>query len=85
MSSMTRRGTGSALAERVDALEAERLAPVPRASHAVAIDATDLILVLDHLRVLRARLTGSRPDAEVAAACGRLDAVARPHAARTTR
>ena len=39
-----------ALAARLAALEAERLAPVPRASHAVGVNIDDLALVLDCVR-----------------------------------
>jgi hypothetical protein len=39
-----------ALRARVDALEAERLAPVPRASRAIAVDAEDVALLLGHVK-----------------------------------
>jgi hypothetical protein len=73
MPSMTRHPGGGALAERVAALEAERLAPVPRASHTAGVDAGDLALVLDYVR---ASAGGTR----VAAACARLEAAVRRHA-----
>jgi hypothetical protein len=79
MSSMTRPGGGSALAERVAALEAERLAPVPRAAHAVAIDATDLLLVLEHLQEVARPARGLATSPEVTGAWLRLEAAARSH------
>jgi hypothetical protein len=75
MPSMTRHPGGGALAERIAALEAERLAPVPRASHAVGVDAGDLTLVLDYIRA-----SASTGGTRVAAACARLEAAVRPHA-----
>jgi hypothetical protein len=74
MPSMTRHPGGS-LAERIAALEAERLAPVPRASHAVGVDAGDLTLVLDHIRA-----SASTGGPQVAAACARLETAVRRHA-----
>jgi hypothetical protein len=70
MPSMAGYCISGALAERVAALEAERLAPVPRASHAVGVDAADLTLVLDYVRV-------SDGGPRVAAACQRLEAAVR--------
>jgi hypothetical protein len=73
----------TALPDRLAALEAERLAPVPRASHAVGVDLDDLALVLRYVRAtLRAaRLGGplARPAAplmsrEAIDACQRLEA-----------
>ena len=85
----------AALDDRLAALEAERLAPVPRASHAVGVDAGDLALVLHHVQAsLRATSLGgprARPVAcamssEVIAAYHRLKAaVAGRATAGTTR
>jgi hypothetical protein len=69
-----------ALAAAVAALEAERLAPVPRNSHAVAVDAVDLTLVLDH-----AQATGRVMTGDVASAYQKLACVIRAHAARARR
>jgi hypothetical protein len=89
MPSMTRHPGGSELAWRVAALEAERLAPVPRAAHAVGVDAADLALVLDCLRASAAGPRGTNIAAavmgsETAAAYWRLDAAIRAHAATRT-
>jgi hypothetical protein len=49
----------AALQDRIAALEAERLTPVPRASHAVGVDIGDLALVLHYVRAsLRASRIG---------------------------
>lgn len=81
----------AALQDRVAALEAERLSPVPRSCHAVGVDVDDLALVLDYVRgSLRAARHGgpaARPAAEVMsgdaiAACHRLEAAVAGHAAR---
>lgn len=70
----------STLAEWADALEVERLAPVPRASHVLAVDAGDVALVLEHLAALRRR--GQPPvNDDVTIACQRLRAAIRCHAA----
>jgi hypothetical protein len=53
------------LAAVVDALEAERLAPVPRASHAVGVNVNDLALLLRHARA-------TKMSADTASACHRL-------------
>lgn len=58
----------------VESLEAERLAPVPRASHAVAVDVDDLALILHH-----AQNAASGPG-DVALAFQRLTDVVRAHA-----
>lgn len=59
----------AALEDRIAALEAERLAPVPRASHVVGVDVDDLALLLHHVRasVRATRLGGplARPAASV--------------------
>ena len=85
MPSMTRNDGTSSLGIRLAALEAERLAPVPRASHAVGVDADDLALILAHIR---ASARPPRPDtptammgADVAAAYRRLAAAVRAYAA----
>jgi hypothetical protein len=80
MFSMTRPGPGSAVDERLAVLEAERLAPVPRAAHAVAIDALDLVLVLDYLHDLTSPASLLTATGDVTEAWLRLDAAARPHA-----
>ena len=74
-----------ALAAWLAALEAERLPPVPCASHAVGVDIDDLALVLD---CVRADVTGAwrknqAPPVmtgDVVAAWQRLDAAVRAHA-----
>jgi predicted component of type VI protein secretion system len=67
-----------ALAAAVGRLEAERLAPVPRARRAVAVDVDDLALVLDHVAsTLTAR---PRLSEAAASAYGRLDDLLRRHA-----
>jgi hypothetical protein len=72
VSSMTRPGPGSALDKR--------LAPVLRAAHAVAIDALDLVLVLDYLHDLTSPASALTATGEVTEAWLRLAAAARPHA-----
>lgn len=47
-----------ALAAAVEALEAERLAPVPRTSHTVGVDVDDLALVLEHAQAARGGISG---------------------------
>jgi hypothetical protein len=74
-----------ALAARLAALEAERLAPVPRASHAVGVNIDDLALVLDCVRVgvtgaWRKNQAPRVMTGDVAAAWQRLDAAVRAHA-----
>jgi hypothetical protein len=59
-----------ALAVAVGALEAERLAPVPRASHVAAVDVDDLCLLLAHA-------SATAMSADTATAYQRLVAVAR--------
>ena len=86
MPSMTHLYGPDALAARLAALEAERLAPVPRASHAVGVDVDDLALVLDHVPGRRDRhlAENQAPPAmagDTAAAWQRLDAAVRAHAA----
>jgi hypothetical protein len=84
----------AALQDRVTALEAERLAPVPRASRAVGVDAGDLALVLDYVRAsLRAtrpggpgaRLAAQLMSGDAIAACQRLEAAVAGHAATRSR
>jgi hypothetical protein len=80
----------AALQDRVATLEAERLAPVPRASHAVGVNVDDLALVLHYVRAsLRASRLGAPAarSAEVMsgdaiAACHRLEAAVAGHASR---
>jgi hypothetical protein len=73
-----------ALAAVVAVLEAERLAPVPRASHAVAVDVDDLALVTAYAAgAATAAAAGRRPGpmtADTAIAWQRLDAVVRSRA-----
>jgi hypothetical protein len=73
-----------ALAAAVEALEAERLAPVPRASHIVGVDVDDLALVLEHTRAadVNRSIAQDGMSGEVAAAHRRLDQAIRGHAAR---
>lgn len=61
----------------VAALEAERLAPVPRASRVAAVDVDDLALVLE---LAYARADWARMPGDVAAAFGRLEKAVRRHA-----
>jgi hypothetical protein len=75
----------AALAARVAALEAERLAPVPRASHAIAVDVDDLALLTAFIAdVIGAARLGRRPDiamsGDTSVAWQRLDAAVRGHA-----
>ena len=65
-----------ALDARLRQLDAERLAPVPRASHAVAIDVDDLALVLAHVGE---HTFLNRMRADTAAAYGRLHSTVRRH------
>jgi hypothetical protein len=77
-----------ALAARIAALEAERLAPVPRASHAIGIDVDDLALILHHLRAATTTPKNQAPPAisgDTAAAWQRLEAAVRGHASPATR
>jgi hypothetical protein len=73
-----------AVAARVAVLEAERLAPVPRASHSVAVDVDDLALVVDYAAdVAAAAADGRAPgamSADTAIAWQRLDAAVWRHA-----
>jgi hypothetical protein len=69
------------LAARLRRLEAERLAPVPRARHAVAVDAADLALLVGHVQGLIAQ-PGSAPlPADVRMALARLNGAVRGHVA----
>ncbi len=86
MPSMTRYDSTGALARRVAALEAERLAPIPRALHAVGVDAGDLALILAHVRASAVGPRGKNIPAaamggDVIAAYWRLAAVVRAHVA----
>lgn len=67
----------AAIAPALAALEAERLAPVPRASHVVAVDVDDLAVVLE---MTRSGADWRRVSGDVAAAFGRLEKVVRRHA-----
>ncbi len=67
-----------AIAPAVAALEAERLAPVPRAHRVAAVDVDDLALVLDAAGA-DVNWRGARSD--VAAAFGRLEMAVRKSAA----
>lgn len=66
----------TAVADAVGALEAERLAPVPRPSHVAAVDVDDLALIL---HAVDTRVDWVRMSAEVAAAYGRLELAVRRH------
>lgn len=74
-----------AIAARVAVLEAERLAPVPRASHLAAVDVDDLALVSAYAAgAATAAASGRRPEAMsagTAVAWQRLDAVVRGRSA----
>jgi hypothetical protein len=54
----------SATAAVLEHLEAERLAPVPRATHVIGLDVDDVALVLDHVA------SGTRHDQMSAATAG---------------
>jgi hypothetical protein len=73
-----------ALAAIVAVLEAERLAPVPRAGHVVAVDVDDLALVAEYAAdAAAAAAAGRRPgpmSAAAAVAWQRVDAAVRAHA-----
>jgi len=75
---------GPALAAVLAVLEAERLAPVPRASHAVAVDVDDLALVAAYAAdAATSAAAGRRPgpmSTDTAIAWQRLDAVIRSRA-----
>jgi len=90
MAGIPRPAGAAALQDRIAALEAERLAPVPRATHAVGVDVDDLALLLRHVRASvratrlggpRARPAVSMMSTEVIAACHRLEAAIASHAA----
>lgn len=75
----------AALTARVAVLEAERLAPVPRASHAIAVDIDDLALLTAFVAdVIAAARPGRRQDIAMSGATSvawqRLDAAVRGHA-----
>ena len=74
-----------ALDTRVAALVAESLAPVPRASHSVAVDADDLSLVVRYAAEAAAAARSGRRapamSADTEAACRQLKAVTRARAA----
>lgn len=80
MPSMTH---SSALAARLAALEAERLAPVPRATHAVAVDVDDLALLADYtaavLSASTARTSVPPMSGDTADAWQRIETVVRAH------
>jgi hypothetical protein len=73
-----------ALTAIVAVLEAERLAPVPRASHVVAVDADDLALVAEYAAHAAAAAASSRRPEPMSAAAAvawqRVDAAVRAHA-----
>jgi hypothetical protein len=73
-----------ALAAVVEGLEAERLAPVPRASHTVGVDVDDLALVLEHARGVQ-HATDDAMSWDVAAAYQRLAHVVRGHVVQGAR
>lgn len=62
------------IAEVISTLEAERAVPVPRANRVAAVDVDDLALILDAIRI---RADWIRIDAQVAAACERLELAVR--------
>lgn len=73
-----------AVAARLAVLEAERLAPVPRASHVAAVDVDDLALVAayaaDAATAAEAGRRAEAMSADTAIAWQRLDAVVRGRA-----
>jgi hypothetical protein len=73
-----------ALAAVVEGLEAERLAPVPRASHTVGVDVDDLALVLEHTREV-GHTAHDAMSSDVAAAYQRLAYVVCGHVVRGLR
>jgi hypothetical protein len=78
VSSMTPAYGRVALAALADALEAEKARPVPRASHAVAVDVDHLCLLLDYVAAtvtaLRSRRAPEPMIGDVAVAWQRLEA-----------
>jgi hypothetical protein len=76
-------GSPPALAARLAVLEAERLAPVPRASHVVAADVSDLALVAAYAADAAVSAAAGRKadpmSADTAVAWQRLDAVVCGH------
>lgn len=62
------------LKHHLHALEAERLAPLPRATHVVAVDVDDLIVLLEHVR---RHAPPERAPLEVAEVYDRLERAAR--------
>lgn len=68
-----------AMAALLESLEAERLTPVPRASHVVAVDVDDLCVLLDYARESVGRLAFP---ASVGDSYGRLEKVTWAHGAR---
>jgi hypothetical protein len=86
MPSMTQQPCQPALEARLAALEAERLAPVPRASHVVGVDVDDLALVVGYIATIAAasrRSPVAVMSGDVAVACQRLDAAVRAHSRST--
>lgn len=75
-----RQDAGTGLAARLAALEAELLAPVPRASHTAAVDVDDLALLLDRLAAVTrtARAVPAMPE-DAAGALERLERTVRAH------
>jgi hypothetical protein len=84
LSSIAQQPASAALEARLAVLEAERLAPVPRASHVVAVDVDDLALAVDYLaEVAVAVRRGRQPPAmsgDVAIAYQLLEAAVRGRA-----
>ena len=84
MTAPTTAVAGPALSAVLAVLEAERLTPVPRASHAVAVDVDDLALVAAYAADAAAAAdAGRRADpmsADTAVAWQRLDVVVRGRA-----
>jgi hypothetical protein len=69
---------------RIAALEAERLTPVPRASHVVGVDVDDLALAVAYLtEAATAAMHGRKPplmSTDTAVAYQRLESAVRGHA-----
>jgi hypothetical protein len=84
LSSIAQQPASAALEARVAALVAESLAPVPRASHSVAVDVDDLALAADYMaEAAEAARHGRKApvmDAATAVAWQKLDTAVRGHA-----
>lgn len=77
-----------ALAARVAALEAERLAPVPRPSRSVAVDVDDLALLADYASAVVAAMSAKTSvppmTGDTACAWQRIETAVRAHGRSAT-